>query len=157
MATNPSERGEAMRSSDRHTRTDKGEPGRSALRRGSRQIEQEVLDEAYEYVGRSHEAEGEQRAERRPAYVKALDLERRMAQAELAALDQGLTDLAVYLTSPKFAGDRSVNVEDVLLRVREARSAGHDAAAAVPEWNAFVPRVGPAGKVAAGRPGEGSR
>lgn len=70
--------------------------------------------------------------DRRPRYVQTLDRERRQAQAELAALEDGLTDLRRYLHSTKFAapGDGYVNRDDVLLRLDEARSHALDAAAA---------------------------
>ncbi len=61
----------------------------------------------------------------RPVYVRQMDAERRAAKAELEALEQGLSDLVSYLHTPKFAPpNRYVNVEDVLLRIGEARSAG---------------------------------
>lgn len=61
----------------------------------------------------------------RPAYVRRLDAERRAAQAELRALDDGISELVAYLHSRKFAPPhRYVNVDDVLLRIGEARSAG---------------------------------
>ena len=60
----------------------------------------------------------------RPAYVRRLDAERRAAQAELGALDAGIGELVAYLQSSKFATDRYVNVDDVLLRIGAARSAG---------------------------------
>ena len=49
-------------------------------------------------------------------------------QAELAALRQGLEDLRAYLTSDKFADDKSVNTRDVLHRMYEITSAADDAA-----------------------------
>jgi hypothetical protein len=63
----------------------------------------------------------------RPVYVQRLDRERRQAEDELTALQQGLTDLRIYLTSEKFSTDRTVQVADVLARVDEARAAGTDA------------------------------
>ena len=42
--------------------------------------------------------------------------------AEIDGLREGLSDLIAYLTSDKFASDTSVNVTDVLLRLREAEN-----------------------------------
>jgi hypothetical protein len=67
--------------------------------------------------------------DRRPAYVRSLDADRRQARAELAAVLDGLNDLRAYLNSPKFRGSSDlrmgyVNVDDVLLRLNEATYAG---------------------------------
>lgn len=48
-------------------------------------------------------------------------------QAELTVIRQGLEDLRVYLTSDKFAVDKSVNTRDVLARLCEIQSAALDA------------------------------
>jgi|KBSMisStandDraft_5_1062788.scaffolds.fasta_scaffold877996_3 hypothetical protein len=57
----------------------------------------------------------------RPLYVRRLDAERRQAQAELGALQEGLNELRAYLTSAKFAPPcATVNPQDVLLRLNES-------------------------------------
>ena len=48
--------------------------------------------------------------------------------AELASLREGLEDLRAYLTSGKFADDKSVNTRDVLHRLFWIRSLADDAA-----------------------------
>lgn len=62
----------------------------------------------------------------RPLYVRRLDAERKAAQAELKALQEGLLELRAYLHSPKFQGPCNdyVNVQDVLLRLNEADWSG---------------------------------
>jgi len=66
--------------------------------------------------------------DKRPLYVRRIDAERAMAQAELNAVLEGLRDLRRYLNSPKFRApsDRQnlVNVEDVLSRLNETTYAG---------------------------------
>ncbi len=69
--------------------------------------------------------------DKRPAYVRRLDLEARRSQAELAALEEGLYALRCYLHSSKFAEHRYVSVDDVLLRLEEAQSAGRNASAVI--------------------------
>jgi hypothetical protein len=66
---------------------------------------------------------------RYPVYVASLRQEAAEATAELAALYDGLDELASYLTSEKFAGWGYVNVADVLARLRDARGAAMQAAA----------------------------
>ncbi len=60
----------------------------------------------------------------RPKYVRELDRERVMAEAELRSLQASLYELRSYLNSPKFRAPSErhnlVNVEDVLLRLDEA-------------------------------------
>jgi hypothetical protein len=63
-----------------------------------------------------------------PKYARELELRALRAEAELAALKDGLTNLRVYLASPKFVptdGRRygHVCVADVFLRLDEASSA----------------------------------
>jgi len=59
--------------------------------------------------------------------------------AELQAMRDGMSDLITYLTSSKFAEDRSVNVNDVILRVREIQAFAGDASNA-----AYANEEGPA-------------
>lgn len=72
-----------------------------------------------------------------PQYARDLELRALRAEAELAALEGGLTQLRAYLASPKFTptdGRRHgyVNVADVFLRLDEAGSAASQAWADVP-------------------------
>lgn len=73
--------------------------------------------------------------DKRPIYVRELDLERKQAEAELAELYAGLHDLKRYLTSAKFAEpsdrQRLVNTDDVLSRLSQAQGRALDAAADV--------------------------
>jgi len=69
-------------------------------------------------------------ADARPVYVRELDRERRMAEAELGALRDSLHELRCYLHSAKFApsadasaGGEYVHRADVLLRLDEAGAA----------------------------------
>jgi hypothetical protein len=50
-------------------------------------------------------------------YIKRLQNETAVQQREIAALYEGLTELAVYLTSDKFANDPTVQTQDVLNRI----------------------------------------
>jgi hypothetical protein len=69
------------------------------------------------------------KGDRRPTYVQTMDRQWREDSAELVAMHNGLWELRKYLTSEKFAKERSVN--DVLLRMDEAVSAGLNARAEV--------------------------
>jgi len=63
--------------------------------------------------------------DRRPAYVRQLAASERALRAERDAQEEGLNDLVRYLQSPKFSvPNRYVNVDDVLLRLDEAKAAG---------------------------------
>ena len=56
-------------------------------------------------------------------YIKKLQLDNRRAAAELKALEDGMTALRVYLSSPKFHEDTTVQVSDIFLRLDEMKSA----------------------------------
>ena len=63
--------------------------------------------------------------DRRPAYVRQLAASERALRAERDAQEEGLNDLVLYLNSRKFAWPHNqVNVNDVLLRLDEAKAAG---------------------------------
>lgn len=68
-------------------------------------------------------------AKRYPVYVQSLRQEATESSAELAALYDGLDDLAAYLMSDKFSQWPYVSVADVLHRLREAEGAALHAAA----------------------------
>ncbi len=88
------------------------------------------MNNSYGYQKEGQQAEIERRLaeaeDNRPVYVQRLDRERREAQAELVGLQSGLLDLVNYLYSPKFAEHRYVNVDDVILRLQEAKAYGLD-------------------------------
>lgn len=84
-------------------------------------MENPAFDQGITHVGPHRE---QHRLDRRPAYVRQLDAECRAAKAELEAIENGLRELRIYLLAPKFSTNRYVNVDDVLLRMEEIRSAG---------------------------------
>jgi len=65
-------------------------------------------------------------ADDRPVYVRQMDREKKRAEAELEGLYEGIRELERYLTSPKFRTDTRVEVNDVLLRLSEAKGYSRD-------------------------------
>lgn len=59
-------------------------------------------------------------------YIKQLQNELLEVNAELAGLKSGLIDLERYLLSDKFFNDPTVQIQDVLNRIADARKAGVD-------------------------------
>jgi len=68
-----------------------------------------------------------------PVYARALEVRALRAEAQVASFEQSLTELRVYLTSPKFTSQAclQVNPQDVLLRLSEMRSGMLEAEARV--------------------------
>ena len=64
-------------------------------------------------------------------YIKRLEQELKAERARYAALDGGLTDILVYVSSPKFHAEPHVSTTDIVLRVQEARQAANAAEFAV--------------------------
>lgn len=57
-------------------------------------------------------------------YIKKLEAEIAARGSELVGIKCGLTDLEAYLQSDKFREDPTVQVKDILNRVREAKALG---------------------------------
>ena len=59
-------------------------------------------------------------------YIKRLEMELQEARTELTGLRCGLDDLRGYLMMPKFWQDTTVQVSDVLHRLRDAEDLAMD-------------------------------
>lgn len=54
-------------------------------------------------------------------YIKRLENDVRVMRQGIEAYDVGIDDIVRYLTSPKFQEDPTVQIQDVLNRIMEAR------------------------------------
>lgn len=55
-------------------------------------------------------------------YIKKLEAQKNAFEAEVKSLGQSLIDLEVYLLSPKFHQDTTVQVQDILNRIGEMKA-----------------------------------